>query len=528
MSISHLEKERIISENALTNENYDFTAKYMAVYSLHSLSESNPHIIKPDTISTLEKFLINSEFTHRTQGYFMYKEVTGTLCSIILHSRDLSEKALDTMKNLLGSTTGHSHRATAEALGALPFSIQGPKIMEKVDMQIPGVTWEHLCDEVGLAIFDRPCFIGRSLVAGLSQKNKLLVIKLARANEPLDSLSNESVWMDYFLAQAHHFPVRFNIPISIKIAGSSVFRLLDIPVAEPRDSNLHKQGYAIGFIADADYFSYPNDTRKEMHLTNEEFKEAVSRNALLLGQLTSLGIVHSAPVPLFHNRVQMVRRRDQGLYEWPRAGRLDRWLESCSYPNMGLTGIRDFEHFISFNGKSRVLYRHIGIHILSLLLLTGSYFRNKDSEMVGLDRHGRPVDARALFDRGFLKEIVYDIFCNYYRGFVSDDFKGNLPIDLDEFVTRMIDEMGVDRYMEEVLRVTDQNLMTDEEFKSFLKRRGFSSEKTKLFQKGGKDIVFQSGPHLGEFNHTISLPELIEAVGTMSSLCIAGRYCRLA
>ena len=33
-----------------------------------------------------------------------------------------------------------------------------------------------------------------------------------------------------------------------------------------------------------------------------------------------------------------------------------------------------------------------------------------------------------------------------------------------------------------------------------------------------------SGPHLGEFNHDISLPELIEGVGTMSALCIAGKY----
>jgi hypothetical protein len=85
--------------------------------------------------------------------------------------------------------------------------------------------------------------------------------------------------------------------------------------------------------------------------------------------------------------------------------------------------------------------------------------------------------------------------------------------------------MGVDRHMEEILRPADQNEMTDEEFKSFLKRRGLSAEKINAFRRGAKEIVINSGPHLGEFNHSISLPELIEAVATMSSLCIAGKYC---
>ena len=144
---------------------------------------------------------------------------------------------------------------------------------------------------------------------------------------------------------------------------------------------------------------------------------------------------------------------------------------------------------------------------------------------MGFDRHGKPVDARDLFDREFLKDLINEIFSHYYQGFVEDEFNGNLPIDLEEFVSRMIEEMGVDRHMEEVLRAADQNQMTDEEFKSFLRRRGISMEKIRSFQKGGRDIIFQSGPHLGEFNHPISLPELIETVGTMSSLCIAGRYC---
>ena len=525
MSIHSLERERILLEKSLTDKNYDFTARYMALYSLQALTESNPEIINSDTIALLEKVLISSEFTHRTQAYFMYKEVANILCSIIIHSDNLADCALNTLKNLLNTTSGHSHRATAEALGSLPFSIKGPRLPKRDDKQFPSVTWQQLCNEVGIATAESPRFIGRSLVVGTEQNHKLLVVKLARSNEPLDSLCYEPLWMEYLLAQSQCFPVRFNIPKAIKIAGTYPFRLLDIPLALPGGMDLDLRCYAIGFIADEDYFNYPNDTREEKYLTHDEFREVISRNAWLLGKLTSLGIVHSAPVPLFHNRVQRERRRDQGLYEWSRAGRLDRWIESCAYPNLGITGVRDFEHFVSFSGESRTLYRHIGIHILSLMLIAGSYFRNKDVGRVGFDRHGKPVDARDLFDREFLKDLINEIFSNYYQGFVEDKFNGNLPIDLEGFVSRMIEEMGVDRYMEEILRASDQNQMTDGEFKSFLRRRGFSMGKIRSFQKGGRDIIFQSGPHLGEFNHPISLPELIETVGTMSSLCIAGRYC---
>ncbi|MCJ7821907.1 MAG: AMP-binding protein, partial [Armatimonadetes bacterium] len=43
-----------------------------------------------------------------------------------------------------------------------------------------------------------------------------------------------------------------------------------------------------------------------------------------------------------------------------------------------------------------------------------------------------------------LKDLIHEIFSNYYQGFVEDAFNGTLPIDLEEFVSRMIEEMGVD------------------------------------------------------------------------------------
>ncbi len=521
----NLEQERTLSENALMDKAYDFEAKFMAVHSLQSLAERHPEIININTLSTLEKVLLDSEFKHQTQAYFMYKEVANTLCSVVIHSANLSGKALETLKKLLGYTNGHPHRATAEALGALPFSIIGPKIKSRLPKHIPCVSWEAFFKSAGNGFSEDVQFIGRSLVTKRAVDGRLLVIKLVRSNESFENLFMETQWMKVIEASNHCFPVRFNVPEPLQVKGSFLFSLENLPQDVPRNLEIHYKKYAICFRVDQDYFFYPNDIRPENQLDFKAFEDVILRNAWLLGRLASDGIVHSAPVPLFHNRVQQGRRRDQGLYEWPRAGRLDRWLESCLYPNLGVTGVRDFEHFFSFNGKSKALYRYMGVHLMSLLLVCGSYFRNRDPGRVGFDSNGNSVDARDLFDRNFLKNIIEKTFYSYYCGFTSRKYSGEIPIDLDFLTVRIIEEMGVDRHMEEILRIGDQNQMMESEFRDFLRQRGFSRHKIKSIRKGEKEIVFFSGPHLGEFNRQISLPELIEAVGTMASLCIAGRYC---
>jgi hypothetical protein len=91
----------------------------------------------------------------------------------------------------------------------------------------------------------------------------------------------------------------------------------------------------------------------------------------------------------------------------------------------------------------------------------------------------------------------------------------------------LIDEMGVDRYMEEILRVAEQIAMTDAAFYDFLADRGFSEEQIEKFEKGRADIPILTGPHLGGFNQTISVPELIEFTGATSALCVADRYFRM-
>jgi hypothetical protein len=149
----------------------------------------------------------------------------------------------------------------------------------------------------------------------------------------------------------------------------------------------------------------------------------------------------------------------------------------------------------------------------------------KDSRRVGLEPGGGPVDARGLFHKPLLVKIIQGIFHHYYSGFVGKSFNGAVPVNFSNLAERMVDEMGVDRYMEEILRVADQQEMTDNAFVDFLVERRLPMAEAMQMKKGAKDITLFTGPHLGGFNQQISIPELIESVGTMAALCIYGRYC---
>ena len=521
-----LERERTILEDALHGRGLDFSAAYMALCGLHGLVQRHPEVIHSNTISVLESVLLDATFSSQTQSFFFYREAANALASIVPRTRvpSLAAEAISALRNILETATGDPKRASAEALGSLPVSIHGPVTKEGSMEDVPWVTWPGILEANHVRTRHSPAMMGRSLVLSMDGEKGLFILKLAFGEKPAESIYREALWMDHLRSEGYSFRVRFNIPKTLKIDESHLFRLEDLPVNMERITDRDSALYAISFLAHGDYFTYPNDHRAERQLSEEEFMEVMSRNAWLLGELTSLGIVHSAPIPLFHNRVQRNRRADHGLYEWPRGGRLDRWLDSCSYPNFGITGIRDFEHLVAFRGRSRELYAHIGTQILSLLLVAGSYFRNKDRTRIGWDDHGHATDARDLFDKPFLEEVIRETFLNYYHGFVGEQFAGSMGFDCHTLASRMIEEMGVDRHMEEVLRVVDQRQMTDEAFRDFLAWRGYSQGEIEGFKRGVEDIIVLSGPHLGGFNERISLPELIESVGAMSALCMVGRY----
>ncbi|MCK5227483.1 MAG: hypothetical protein KAK02_04715, partial [Desulfobulbaceae bacterium] len=172
----------------------------------------------------------------------------------------------------------------------------------------------------------------------------------------------------------------------------------------------------------------------------------------------------------------------------------------------------------------RTPYWHIGTHILSLLLVVGSCFRNRQKDLSGSDREGGPVDARGLFDPALLQAMVRGAFEGYFHGFTGKEYDDEYPFDLKRLANRMVEEMGVDTHMEEVLRSHDQERMSDDLFAECLRGHGLSKKEILAHQRGKEDIVLFTGPHLGGFNEGISLMELIEATASISAVCIVGKF----
>ncbi|WP_419661955.1 hypothetical protein Dvar_23940 [Desulfosarcina variabilis str. Montpellier] len=511
------------AENALVDSNFDFIAKYHAVTDLRRLLKKTPHVLDRQTIAAVTTLLQSDQFHRVRQSYFLFREAAKVISDMIVRpaGNGMGQAALATMEGLLSQTHGSAHRGVAEALGSLPLVVKGPRMPDIDIASPPSVTLDDLARAHGLRLIGDFRFIGRSLVAQTSPNNRLLVAKLAKTDDCAADLSQEIRWMEALQHPIYDVDRRFHIPAPLTFNTEPVVRLTQLPIKPPGTIARHPQELAIVFVTQKDYFVYPNDHR----VSGETALEILSRNAYLMGFLAAKGIIHDAPIPLFHNRTQRLRRDDQGRYQWFRAGRLDQWLDSCAFPNLGLSGLRDFEHLISFEGTSRLLYRHIGSHFFSLLLVAGSYFRSQDGCRRGLDADGRPVDARDLFDPSLLARMIHGIFDNYYAGFCGTSSPtAGLPIDHHRLVARMIEEMGVDRYMSELLRRVDQQHMTPAQFHAFLRQKGYDAQSIEGMQPGQSDILITSGPHLGDFNRQISLPELVEAVAAMSAVCIAGRY----
>ncbi len=523
-----LENKSHLEELALESEHADLPAKYMAACNLHSLARKYPRHIRLQTVATLEKVLNDPAVSCQRQSLFVFREAALALAAVFRAAEDqtLADDAINALFRILKTNSAMSHRAVTEALGTLPFPIPIPHLIEEKIQAIPAVRWEELLAANNLSVCGGCRFAGRSFMVPLANTDRIFVIKLAIPADTPEGLRREAKWMDHLRQQEYAFPLRFDVPEAIRMEGEFLFRLYSLPLEPPESIKRHPDKFAIGFMAHQDYFSYPNESNGKGLLPPRDFMEVMRRNAWLFGRLSSLGIIHTAPIPLFHNRVQRSRREDHGVYDWPRGGRLDRWLDSCRHPNIGITGVRDFEHFEVFHGTSSKMYWYVGSHFFSLLLIAGSYFRNRDISRIGFDESGMPVDSRDLYDADVLQAVIKDIFLGYYSGFVGQEYRGQMPLSLERLSARMIAEMGVDHHMEEILRVVDQLAMSDEEYREFLLLRGYSSQKIADRPRGVKDIVVYTGPHLGKFNYPISIPELVSAAGSMAATCIVGRYRR--
>jgi len=514
----------LFEEKTLISRNAEFPARYMAACNLHALARSQPHSITVDNIINLEKLMHDPHVLRHRQSFFLFREAAQIMTAIVMHNcPDLTNHALAVLKRLLRSATGNSHRAATQAVGSLPVTIhQRFQLKTNEQSVLPSVSFSKIAQQCGDISLDKAVFIGRSLTFPFASGKKILVVKLARRDDSPDNLFAETCWMKNLRKHFSSLPARFNIPEPLEIDGFSIFRIKNLPLTPPAELHCHPDSIAIAFAAHSEYFAYANDPHQYRHFS--ELKEVMIRNSWLLGHLASQGNIHTAPIPLFHNRVQSHRREDNGLYDWPLGGRLDQWLASCQHPNFGLSGIRDFEHFQATSTSGEKLYWNLGAHILSLLLVSASYFRNQEKKLQGLTPDGKPVDARYLFDESLLMELIGDTLASYYNGFVGHDYAGEMPFDQKNLASRMIKELGVDRHMEEVLRQVDQQQMSDREFRLFLTERGFSTKEAATIPKGEQDIVLHTGPHLGGFNEGISIPELITATAAMAATCVLGRY----
>ncbi|SHG13536.1 hypothetical protein SAMN02745206_03325 [Desulfacinum infernum DSM 9756] len=515
----------------------DFAGAYLKVQELNRFLLENPGSADHEAVRLVRRFLTHRPYLRQRQALFFCKEAATGLRLIMENcpGRDVVEHARRVLESLALEGEEPCQRASSEVLGGLPLALSPPDmplgdLSEALPISLPELL-KRLADlaasrERGPAALSRPqgwLSRGRSLILDRGADAGILVVKTASEEQGAKLLLREIGWMRFLWRWEDTRLGRLGgIPLPLKLDGRWLFRLTK---RRPSDvSGPGKAEWAVAFRAPRGYFCYPNQPCGGRLPSKAVFLETLCRNALYLGRLASRGVVHTAPIPLFHNRVQQHRRNDGGVYRWPRGGRLDRWLESCDFPNFGRSGIRDLEHLEPAGASGVSLYEQVGMHLLSFLLVTGSYFRNRDPGRRGLQADGSPVDARHLFDRAFLTKAVRSVFEKYYEGFTEGLPAPEPGWDLEHLARRMIEEMGVDRHMEEILRVPDQEQMTDEEFIRFLTDRGFPSDEAGRYRRGREEIVLRTGPHLGAFNDRISLPEMIRFVGAASALCISGRY----
>ncbi len=521
--------ELLSIERRLRRHPLDFSETYVRVGQLKDLISGGQALASSDTVTVLARLLQSDQHHGQTQAFHFFNSIAGALALIVgsPSATAVSRKALQVLVPVAIDSRGEKQRATAETVGTLPVNIRGPREFKvATGNHMPRLTLAKVLARVGRDSVGGGVYQGRSYVCALAHSAEVLVIKVTRRGEDPVGLLREALWMDHLAARRRWSAGPFAIPRPLEFKGGFLFKPANLPGMRARCKEIDPStAVAIAFTVDRDYFVYPNDHRPGTRLSYGRFRRVLLRAAGLFGELAGAGIVHTAPVPLFHNRVQRDRRDDGGVYEWDRGGRLDRWLQSSRFPNFGPTGIRDFEHMISVGHRDRrPLYRHIGNQLLSLILVSGSYFRCQAPHLVGFDENREPLDSRYLFDREKFCDLLCGAFRTYFTCFCNSESAPDMTAGIGVLVTRLIDTMGVDRHMREVLRVEDQNRMSAGEFRGFLDRYNFPAHDAAKIEKGGADIEVSSGPHLGEFNGPISVPELTAFLRSATAAIVAGRF----
>ncbi len=521
-SSSEKESTRIQVEHQLLNQKVGFSAAFLAVQYLYSSIQQAPGLITRQTITALLSLIHSRRLDTKKQSYFLYKEACFALIHIALDkTHPLANLCISNLQESLFKNSGRKQRAISEALGSLPLNIAGPDIHPPMAHDRIAVSFDTLLHHCGNPDALSLQWHGRTLRFKLDS-GQIGCIKFANSLKNAADLMAETQWLIFLRDNPPCSQSRFDIPKPVLIHNRSLFKLTCLPDFILKNHRITKEYLAIAFLTGKDYFHYPNEPCL-FNDPKESVEEIFYRNAWLLGKLTSNGIIHTALIPLFHNRIQRSRRNDQGVYNWEQGGRLDKWLESSQYPNFSKSGLRDFEHLISIKTTKR-LHHFIGEHILAFTLVAGSYFRNQAPDKKGVDQDGHPIDTRNLFDPPLFLDLVRTIIKSYYQALTGLSLKNTSHFLTHDLIDNLIENMGIDHHMEETLRIQDQKDMDSNEFDNYLTSRGCTDVQVTAFIKGSQDITLNTGPHLGGFNQPISVPKLIDLLFCLSSLCISDRY----
>jgi len=324
-------------------------------------------------------------------------------------------------------------------------------LMEFHEKSLNKLNINDLLDEHGAGQLK---LMGRTLIAPIN--NGFLALKLCINHDDLKNLFLEAQLQEHLRGMS----LSSTLPRPL---GDGVFLIEDLPSFLSNGLSPGDPCCAIGYIAVPDYFTYINDP----DLSFEDMMKGISNSARDLAHLTREGLIHTSLIPLFHKKID---EQFGGIaYCWHRkiAGRLERWLESCRYPNLRLSGIADFEHICLFNQISpERLQIHIGEHLFSMSLVLSSYFRHK-----------------ASFDQKSMKSIIRSCFEDYYRTLTGMPSELDEIIDWDMLVQRMIEEMKLDGCPDD-------------------------------------DEADPGGQHLGILRGPFPLPELIRAIHIISVLSV--------
>ncbi len=514
MSHAPSSSARIREEQLLMNHRLDFSAAYMGIKYIGEHAANYPFTITRQTLDALFAVFDTTSFKKAKQAFFLYHETACTLVEMAkTMENDIFRTIVPDLLSLLMKSTGNRLRALSQALGRLADNRPAQNVPPLHDNAMPlEINFSCLAEKFTLTGQESSAkgqwiWKGRSLIFRI-ETTILGVIKFATSKDNTNEIHQEAAWMDWFAQDAINSDAL--VPEPVRIQGRYLFKITDeLPQGGPQKIY---GPVCIVFIPCPGYYEYPNV--KDADLKN--IRTSFFKSAFALGKLSSLGLYHTALIPLFHNRVQQNRRNDNGRYLWEHAGRLDQWLDSSRFPNFAASGLRDFEH-ITCQAKPLDLEHYSGEYLLSFILVAGSCFRNQAPHRRGTDNTIPYVDTRDLFCPDLFESLLTGVCEHYFKGLTQCESFDPEPFNFPVLVRQLIEKMGIDEHMQEALRIQDQLAMDDEQFKQFLAERGVS----RVPAKGEQEITLFTGPHLGDFNQAISIPELIEFLFKFSALCVS-------